>query len=670
GVEGDVYFLTMELVPGGLTLHKQWKDAKTAPALLARMSQVAEVARAIDHANARGVIHRDLKPANVLVTPEGRTLVADFGLAKDEEDVFGLTRSDDRLGTPLFMAPEQVRRGSLAADHRLDVWSLGVMTFVAATGRYPFRGRTIMDLYMKILHDEPDWEGLRSEAPSREGYGVAPPPREIQEIEKRLSETPATVLLPGSKPNEAGEKTEKPGGGAVAPLASRPSLPPLPAGPPPFAPPRDTEGVVPRDLRLVIGMALAKEPQKRYATAGALARDLERFLKGEPVGARPPGKLELLVRRARRVRVAILAGALALLLPLLVYLEKAREDANERAAQEQKQKEEEAKRKLEAESRARREKAAREANEEVDRIWSREILGAPTIDSYKKAASELTPVCERYPDQPAPFVKRGLAHAFALEEDEAWKDLGRAQANLAANPGLSADVARSGVLLALLHNDPASAASLAKTGLAAIKGSGEEAPAGDEARLRVALSRVLLELGSLRESEEQILPLLRPNGTVAETWALGAEVALARGDPALAAIRAGRARELAPDDPEVATALGLVSLARGEPERAASALREAREAFGTRAPTEARFFYDLARNRRLDRAHPDIPGSILADDRAGVLAPWSPIPWFWRGDTELRKQHELASAIDDFDRCMKRDPTFDEAAELRSDLLL
>src|SRR5204862_534085 len=84
-------------------------------------------------------------------------LLADFGLAKDAEDDAALTLSQDRLGTPLFMAPEQVKRGSSGVDNKVDIWALGVMLFVSVTGRYPFRGRTIMSLYMKILNEEPDW---------------------------------------------------------------------------------------------------------------------------------------------------------------------------------------------------------------------------------------------------------------------------------------------------------------------------------------------------------------------------------------------------------------------------------------------------------------------------------------------------------------------------------
>src|SRR5207248_1498806 len=85
---------------------------------------------------------------------------------------------------------------------------------------------------------------------------------------------------------------------------------------PPFVPPPDLEGKpVPPSLRAIIEMALAKDPDRRYDTAGALARDLERYARGEPVQARPPGAVGRLWRRAKRRRVMLLLGAVLLLAP-------------------------------------------------------------------------------------------------------------------------------------------------------------------------------------------------------------------------------------------------------------------------------------------------------------------------------------------------------------------
>src|SRR5690606_23637270 len=154
----------------GGSLHRRLKDTADPPPLRERLGVILEVAHAVQHAHEQGVIHRDLKPANVLLTPEGRAKVADFGLAKDEDAETGeLTRTQDRLGTPLFMAPEQIRRGAASVDARADVWALGVMLFACVTGRYPFRSRTVMDLYLRIMKDDPDWTGTKYSAPDRPG---------------------------------------------------------------------------------------------------------------------------------------------------------------------------------------------------------------------------------------------------------------------------------------------------------------------------------------------------------------------------------------------------------------------------------------------------------------------------------------------------------------------
>jgi serine/threonine-protein kinase len=670
GAEGEVYFLTMDLVPGALTLHKQWKDPARAPDLDTRLGQVAGVAHAIDHANARGIIHRDLKPANVLIDPSGKTLVADFGLAKDEADEAGLTLSQDRLGTPLFMAPEQVRRGSASADHRVDIWALGVMLFVAVTGRYPFRSRTIMSLYMKILHDEPDWDGQDSSSPDRDGWGRAPEPREIPELERRHEEEKEShgkddgIPLAKKKTGamkvtglfDKGETKKK----ATPDESTEPEPHERPPPRPPFVPPPDLGGKsIPVELRAVIGMALAKDPLARYETAGALARDLERFRRGQPVKARPPGPFARFWRRAKRRRVTFFLAALLVLAPGALWLEHLRRAAKDETALKEQEK-------LTAEDHAHKialEKVRADqviqANAAADAVWGRLAVGAPSIDSFRAAARELTGVCDRYPDQPAPLVKRGLAHAYALETREAQADLESAQKKLKGQTGVSTAVARSGVLLSVLRDDAASAAAMARESLKADP---------RDSGMKIALARALLRLGKATEGEEALAPLLE-RGTDAEPLALAAELALARNDLPAAAERARLALGLAPDDTEALSAAGRVALAQGNVPAARAHLQKARDGFAARAPNEARYFLELAHNRRTDRSHRDLPGALDAGERSALLAPWSPIPIFWRADLLEKDRHDVAHALDELDRCLELDPCFDEVADLRAELL-
>jgi eukaryotic-like serine/threonine-protein kinase len=117
----------------------------------------AQIADALAHAHSRGVIHRDLKTPNVVVTPEGRAKVLDFGLARRVPSNIGeiVTRSSDAValgnlvGTLPYMAPE-VLVGE-AATERADIWALGVMLFEMATGELPFKGRNEFDLTASIL---------------------------------------------------------------------------------------------------------------------------------------------------------------------------------------------------------------------------------------------------------------------------------------------------------------------------------------------------------------------------------------------------------------------------------------------------------------------------------------------------------------------------------------
>src|SRR6201999_4192660 len=104
-------------------------------------------------AHAAGIVHRDLKPGNLFVTvrPNGAPLVKvlDFGVAKvlaaPENLDFSLTQTSSVMGSPGFMAPEQLR-SSRQADQRSDIWSLGVILYKLTSGRQPFKAESLPDL--------------------------------------------------------------------------------------------------------------------------------------------------------------------------------------------------------------------------------------------------------------------------------------------------------------------------------------------------------------------------------------------------------------------------------------------------------------------------------------------------------------------------------------------
>jgi hypothetical protein len=210
-------FLVEEFVHGS-TLAASVKDGPIEPRRAAEI--VAALADALAYAHAHGVVHRDVKPSNVMLDPEGRPHLMDFGLAKRETDEPPETVEGQVLGTPAYMSPEQARGESRRVDGRTDVYSLGVVLYELLTGERPFRGNRRM-LILQVLEDEP-------RAP------------------RRLNDR------------------------------------------------------VPRDLETIALKAMAKAPTRRYATAAELADDLRRFLRGEPVRARPAGRIVRVWRWARR----------------------------------------------------------------------------------------------------------------------------------------------------------------------------------------------------------------------------------------------------------------------------------------------------------------------------------------------------------------------------------
>jgi len=149
GLDGDRAYLVMELVDGE-PLSKRLTTRRADRAGLVRILE--KVARAVHHAHEKGVIHRDLKPDNILVRGD-EPKVADFGLARLAESSPALTRSGTVLGTPMYMAPEQVE-GGRDVTVRTDVHALGVLLYEILTGRTPHAGDTIPEVYAKISREE------------------------------------------------------------------------------------------------------------------------------------------------------------------------------------------------------------------------------------------------------------------------------------------------------------------------------------------------------------------------------------------------------------------------------------------------------------------------------------------------------------------------------------
>ncbi len=258
-------YLVMEYVDGEPI--DAFCDRRALP-LDERLRLFCTVARAVHHAHRNLVVHRDLKPSNVLVSRDGEVRLLDFGIAKlldpaSLPHTVPVTRTGDRLMTPQYAAPEQVRGGPITTA--VDVYGLGLLLYELLCGRRPYElwGRPPAEAERLVCEAEPPRPSAAAVLPSGAPGGTAP-----TEAARARGTTPERLR-------------------------------------------RRLAG----DLDRIAMTALRKEPERRYPSAEQLAEDVERYLAGRPVRARGDSPAYRVRRFAGRHRwgVAAAAAFLALL---------------------------------------------------------------------------------------------------------------------------------------------------------------------------------------------------------------------------------------------------------------------------------------------------------------------------------------------------------------------
>ncbi|HSC28894.1 MAG TPA: response regulator [Vicinamibacterales bacterium] len=151
GEHAGVQYLTMEYVEG-LTA-RALLDSRGRLGVAAVLGLAAQLAQALAAAHAQGVIHRDIKPQNLLLDGQGALKVMDFGVSRLATKAGGRRESGLIVGTPAYMAPEQLAGGDV--DERVDLYATGVVLFECLTGRVPFQADSPVALVARILQEDP-----------------------------------------------------------------------------------------------------------------------------------------------------------------------------------------------------------------------------------------------------------------------------------------------------------------------------------------------------------------------------------------------------------------------------------------------------------------------------------------------------------------------------------
>src|SRR6267142_621438 len=170
GKEGNVAYMAMEFIEGQ-ELRSLLAEGRALPVSQA-VSIAAQVAEGLAYAHQHGVVHRDIKPANIMVLTDGPVKITDFGIARMRASNDELTQSGMMLGSPKYMSPEQVI--GKRADHRSDIFSLGIILYEMLCGNVPFNGENVTALMYQIVNFVPPSPSSVNEAvPEMLDYIVA-----------------------------------------------------------------------------------------------------------------------------------------------------------------------------------------------------------------------------------------------------------------------------------------------------------------------------------------------------------------------------------------------------------------------------------------------------------------------------------------------------------------
>jgi eukaryotic-like serine/threonine-protein kinase len=257
-------FFVMELV-NGLPLTKFCDEARLIPR--ERLELFVPICQAVQHAHQKGIVHRDLKPANILVTivdGKGVPKVIDFGVAKATAgkltDESMSTQLGAVIGTLEYMSPEQAGFSGVDVDTRADIYSLGVILYELLTGLRPIDAKRLQKAALVEMI-----RIIQEEEPSK------PSPR--------LSTAKSLTSMAALRQTA----------------------------------PRELTALLRGELDWVVMKCLEKHRERRYETANALARDIQRYLADEVVEARPPSAGYRFSKFLRRNRGPALAASLVLL---------------------------------------------------------------------------------------------------------------------------------------------------------------------------------------------------------------------------------------------------------------------------------------------------------------------------------------------------------------------